>query len=195
LNRAQKKTDEIGSNMALGATIYVFDIRLADADRNVYESLSLRVARHPSESEEYLLTRVLAYCLEYTEGIAFSSGGLSSPDEPALTIRDLTGALKSWLEVGAPEAARLHKASKASPRVAVYVHKGIEALLARLQGERMHRAGAIELYAMDRDLLSALTAKLQRRMTFDLSIAERTIYITLGDETLTGDVQLHRIAG
>src|SRR5215510_8366199 len=108
--------------MALGATIYVFDIRLANSDRNVYETLSIRVARHPSESEEYLLTRVLAYCFEYTEGIAFSSGGLSNPDEPALAVRDLTGALKSWIEIGAPEAARLHKASKASPRVAVYVH-------------------------------------------------------------------------
>jgi uncharacterized protein YaeQ len=179
--------------MALGATIYVFDIRLADADRAVYETLSMRVARHPSESEEYLLARVLAYCLEYTEGISFSSGGLSSPDEPALAVRDLTGVLKSWIEIGAPEATRLHKASKATPRVAVYAHKDIELLMAKLQGERMHRADAIELYELDRQLLSALTAKLQRRMSFDLSIAERTLYITLGDETLTGDVKQHRI--
>jgi uncharacterized protein YaeQ len=181
--------------MALGATVYVFDIRVADADRNIYETVSLRVARHPSESEEYLLTRVLAYCLEFTEGIAFSSGGLSNPDEPALAIRDLTGVLKSWIEIGAPEAARLHKASKASPRVAVYAHKDIDALLSKLQGERMHRAEAIELYAMDRELLGALAAKLQRRMAFDLSIAERTLYITWGDETLTGDVKQHRIGG
>jgi uncharacterized protein YaeQ len=179
--------------MALGATIYVFDIRLADADRNLYETLSFRVARHPSESEEYLLTRVLAYCLEFGEGLAFSSGGISSPDEPALAIRDLTGVLKSWIDIGSPEAARLHKASKATPRVAVYAHKDIDQLLARLQGEHIHRADAIELYAMDRELLTALAAKLQRRMTFDLSIAERTLYVTLGDETLTGDVRPHRI--
>jgi uncharacterized protein YaeQ len=68
-------------------------------------------------------------------------------------------------------------------------------LLSRLQGERMHRADTIELYAMDRDLLSALAARLQRRMTFDLSIAERTLYITLGDDTLTGEVKRHRIGG
>ena len=74
--------------MALTATIYNIDIDLADADRQVYETLALRVARHPSESEAYLLTRVLAYALEYTEGIAFSRG-LSEPDEPAITIRDL----------------------------------------------------------------------------------------------------------
>jgi len=62
--------------VSIGATLYTFDIDLADADRAVYESLALRVARHPSESEEYLVTRVLAYALELTEGIAFSAGGL-----------------------------------------------------------------------------------------------------------------------
>lgn len=179
--------------MALGATIYVFDIRLADADRNVYETLSFRVARHPSESEEYLLTRVLAYCMEFGEGLAFSSGGLSNPDEPPLAVRDLTGVLKSWIEVGSPEAPRLHKASKATPRVAVYAHKDIDQLLAKLQGEHIHRADAIEFYAMDREFLTALGAKLQRRMEFDLSIAERTLYVTLADQTLTGDVKPHRM--
>ena len=65
--------------MALSATIYVFDVELADSDRNIYQTLELRVARHPSETGEYLLARLLAYCLEYTEGIAFSKG-LSDPD-------------------------------------------------------------------------------------------------------------------
>jgi uncharacterized protein YaeQ len=75
----------------------------------------------------------------------------------------------------------------------VYAHKDIDLLLAKLQGEHIHRADAIELYAMDREILSALAAKLQRRMTFDLSIAEHTLYITLANETLTGDVRSHRI--
>jgi uncharacterized protein YaeQ len=174
--------------MALGATIYVFEIRLADADRNIYETLALRVARHPSESEEYLLTRVLAYCLEYTEGIAFSSGGLSSPDEPALSVRDLTGVLQSWIEIGAPEAARLHKASKAAPRVAVYAHKDIDLFLAKLQGERIHRVERMEIFAMDRGLLAALVAKLERRMQWDLSVAEKNLYITIGADTISGIV-------
>lgn len=172
--------------MARGATIYVFDIRLADADRNVYETLSLRIAQHPSETEEYLLTRVLAYCLEYTEGIAFSSGGLSNPDEPAISVRDLTGALQTWIEVGAPDAARLHKASKAAQRVAVYAHKQVGLLLAKLNGERIHRGDAIAIYAMDPDLLSALVARLARRMQFDLSVSEGELYITIGADTLSG---------
>jgi uncharacterized protein YaeQ len=193
LRRFLNRHSTPNSTMALGATIYVFDIQLADADRSVYETLSLRVARHPSESEEYLLTRVLAYCLEYAEGIAFSNGGLSAPDEPALAIRDLTGALQSWIEIGAPEAVRLHKASKAAPRVAVYAHKDIDALLAKLQGERIHRSERIEIFAMDRDLIAAFSAKLERRMELNLSVSERNLYLTLGDETLTGVVTQHVI--
>ena len=102
--------------MAQGATLYNFDIELADTDRGVYESLALRVARHPSESEEYLVSRVLAYLLEHAEGIEFSRG-VSSPDEPAIVIRDRTGVMTTWIDIGMPDAARLHKASKAARRV------------------------------------------------------------------------------
>jgi uncharacterized protein YaeQ len=175
--------------MALTATVYTFDIELAHADRGVYETLALRVARHPSESEEYLVTRVLAYCLEHAEGIAFSSGGLSDPDEPALAVRDLTGAIRSWIEVGAPDAARVHKASKAASRVAVYTHKDADNLLAQWSGERIHRASEVELYAIDRALLNALVAKLERRMTLAVSVTGGHVYVTLGATVLDGAVE------
>ncbi len=174
--------------MALTATIYNFDIDLADSDRGVYETLALRVAQHPSESDDYLLTRVIAYAMEYTDGIEFSAGGLSNPDEPAITVRDLTGALRSWIEVGMPDADRLHRASKASPRVAVYAHREPSQFLARLAGERIHRADAIELYTVDPALLNALVSRLQRRMNFSLSITDRELFIALGSENLTGAV-------
>jgi uncharacterized protein YaeQ len=174
--------------MALTATIYVFTIRLADADRGIYETLSLRVAQHPSETAEYMLTRVLAYCLEYAEGLAFSRG-LSDVDEPALSIRDLTGVLQAWIEVGTPEAARLHKASKAAPRVAVYVHRDADGWLARLQGERIHRAADIAVHVMDRELNAGLARRLARRMDWDLSIVEGTLYLALGDTILCGNVE------
>ena len=89
----------VNSVVALTATIYVFTVRLADADRGVYETLNLRLARHPSETAEYLLTRLLAYCLEFAEGISFSRG-LSEPDEPAIAVRDLTGVLQTWIDIG-----------------------------------------------------------------------------------------------
>jgi uncharacterized protein YaeQ len=172
--------------------MHVFEVRLADADRGVYETLNLRLARHPSETAEYLMTRLLAYCLEYTEGIAFSKG-LSDPDEPAISVRDLTGALRSWIEIGAPEASRLHKAAKAAPDVAVYVHRDVEQLLARLAGERIHRAGSLRIRAVDRELLAALVARLDRRMDFDLAVSDQTLYVSLAQETLTGVVEERRL--
>ena len=180
--------------VATGATVYNIDIDLADADRQVYESISLRVARHPSESAEYLLTRVLAYALEFTEGLAFSTGGLSEPDEPALSVRDLTGALRAWIEIGTPDAARLHKASKAAPRVVVYTHKDVERLAGRLAGERIHRAEDLELYAIEPALIASLVSRLDRRMTFALSVSERELFVSIGAETLTGRVTRRPIA-
>ncbi|HEV7715764.1 MAG TPA: YaeQ family protein [Steroidobacteraceae bacterium] len=170
--------------MALGATIHVFDIALADSDRGVYESLELRVARHPSEAADYLLTRVLAYCLEYGEGIAFSNG-LSNPDEPAIAIRDLTGALQVWIDIGAPEASRLHRASKAAPRVAIYTHKDADQLVSRLVREKIHRVEALELYAVDREWLAVLAERLTRRMAFTLTVSEQHVYLSLGEETFS----------
>jgi uncharacterized protein YaeQ len=174
--------------MALSSTVYTLDIDLADSDRGVYETLSLRLARHPSESDDYLVARTLAYCLEYTEGIAFSRGGLSDPDEPPIAVRDLTGALQAWIDIGTPDAARLHKACKLAPRVAVYIHKEPTQFLRNLSGERIHRASALELYALDRQLVSALAARLERRMAFAVSINEREIYLSIADATLTGTV-------
>jgi uncharacterized protein YaeQ len=174
--------------VALTATIHHFTVRLSDVDRGVYQTLELKAARHPSESEEYLVTRVLAYCLEYAEGIAFSRG-LSQPDEPAIAVRDLTGTLRTWIEVGSPDAARLHKAAKAAPRVAVYTHKDPAQLLRALDGERIPRAEEIELYALGRELVAALVKRLQRRNQLDLSVSERHLYVTIGGETLSGEVE------
>lgn len=179
--------------MALTATIYNIDIDLADGDRQVYETLALRVARHPSESEAYLLTRVLAYALEYREGIAFSRG-LSEPDEPAISVRDLTGALRAWVEVGTPDAERLHRAAKAADRVVVYTHKDPAQFVRQLAGERIHRIEALELYSIDRTLITALAERLDRRMAFSLSITDRDLYISIGSDTLTGGVTRHTIA-
>src|SRR5271157_4437137 len=108
--------------MALTATMHHFHVTLSDVDRGVYETLDLRVARHPSESRRYLTTRTLAYCLSYEPGIVFSRGGLSSADEPPIEVRDPTGILLAWIDVGFPSAERLHKATKAARRVARYTH-------------------------------------------------------------------------
>jgi uncharacterized protein YaeQ len=178
--------------MALTATIFNFDIDLSDTDRNVYETLALRVAQHPSESDEYLIARVLAYLLEYTEGIAFSRG-VSEPEEPAIFVRDLTGAIVTWIDIGTPDATRLHRASKTGARVAVYCHKEGAQWLKGLAAADMHRASAIELYALDRNLIAALVARLDRRMAFGVSISDRELYVSIGSDNLSGAVTTLRI--
>jgi len=132
---------------------------------------------------------VLAYALEYTDGIAFSTGGLSDPDEPAITVRDMTGAIRSWIEIGNPDAPRLHRASKAAPRVAVYTSKDIDRLVEHLAGARIHRAQDLELYAIDRTLVAALAARLDRRMAFALAVSDRELFVSLESETLSGHVR------
>jgi uncharacterized protein YaeQ len=179
--------------VALGSTVYNFDIDLADSDRSVYESLSLRVARHPSESEEYLVARVLAYGMEYTDGIEFSRG-LCDPDDPAIAVRDLTGAFQAWIDIGTPDAARLHKASKLAPRVAVYTHKDVAQFLRNLRGGKIHNRAAVEIHAIDRSLIGRVAARLERRMAFSLSIHDREVYVSIGADTVSGAVVRHPIA-
>ncbi len=173
--------------MALGATIHHFDVALSDADRGVYEALEFKAARHPSETAEALVARVLAYCLEFTEGIAFSRG-LADPDEPMIAVRDLTGALQTWIEVGAPDAARLHKAGKAAQRVAVYTGRP-DRVRQILAGEKIHRADALELFAIDRGLLDGLVKRLERRMKLDLSVTGGHVFVSLGSESVDGAVE------
>jgi uncharacterized protein YaeQ len=175
--------------MALGATIYHFDVQLSNVDRHVYETLAIKAARHPSESDEFLVTRVLAYCLEYTEGIAFSKGGLSDPDDPAIAVRDLTGALKTWIDIGLPDAARLHKASKAAPRVAVYTHRDPALILKQVESDRIHRAEALEIHAFERDFIGALARRLERRNRWDLSLTGGTLYASIGGTTLESELR------
>lgn len=171
--------------MALSSTVFIFDIDLSDTDRHVYETLSLRIARHPSESDEFLIARLLAYCLEYTEGIEFSRG-LSAADDPPIAVRDLTGVMRAWIDVGTPSVDRLHRASKAAPRVAVYVHKEHRQWLAELERAKIHRAETIDVRAFDREMIAQMVSRLERRMAFPVTVADGEVFIALADGTVSG---------
>jgi len=168
--------------MALSATVYHFQIELSDVDRGVYESLDLRVARHPSESTPYLLTRVIAYALLFEEGIAFSKG-LSTTEEPALWVKDLQGNLRVWVEVGTPSAERLHKASKASPRLVVFTQHDPRLLLREAQTRPIYKAADIEVYALDPAFLEQVGALTERNARWTLLRNEGQLYLTVGTET------------
>lgn len=176
--------------MALTATMHHFQITLSDVDRGVYESLDLRVARHPSETMRYLLTRTLAYCLCYEEGIAFSKGGLSSAEEAPVSVRDATGVLRAWIDVGAPSAERLHKASKAAERVALFTHVELPLLLREASTRPIHRVEQIEVQRLEPELLDALAVRLEREKNskFELVRTDGQLYVTLGAESLNGTI-------
>lgn len=166
--------------MARGATIFQFEIELSDVDRGVYEALSFSAAQHPSESPAYMVARVIAYALEYREGLAFTSG-LSSGDEPAMWVRDMTGQLFDWIEVGTPDGPRLHKASKAARRVAVYCHKEPTPWLRGLARERVHASEDVALFALPPRGIDALADRLGRRNAWSISRIDGALYIDVGD--------------
>jgi len=103
-------------------------------------------------------------------------------------VRDLTGAIQVWIDIGAPDAARVHRAGKAAPRVAVYTHRETDQLIRQWSGERIHRVDELELYRVDRDLLTGFVAALERRMSFALSVTDRHVYVSIGDKTIEGRV-------
>jgi uncharacterized protein YaeQ len=160
-------------------TVLRFEIALSDSDRGVYADLDLRVARHPSESASFMVVRVLAYCLEHADGIAFSKGGVSAVDEPAISIVDPTGRRLTWIEVGAPSAERLHRASKATERVALYTDRRLETLRTSLGRERIHRADAILATSFPRAFLGALEATLDRTNRWSVARSDDHIYVTV----------------
>lgn len=179
--------------MALTATMYHLEIALSDVDRGVYEALDLRLARHPSESLRYLLTRTFAYCLSYEDGIAFSKGGLSSAEEAPITVRDPTGLLLAWIDVGAPSAERLHKASKAARRVALFSAAELGPLERELRTRTIHRMADIAVWRLEPAFLDALEPKLERNTQLELVRTEGQLYVTVGGKVLEGTLRESRL--
>ena len=174
--------------MALPATLRRFEIALADSDRGIYEQLDWRVAQHPSESERYLVARVIARVLEHAEGLEFSKGGVSDDDEPALVQRDLRGDLVAWIEIGSPSPDRLHKASKLAPRVVVYAWKLVPELVEAIRARGVHRADELVLRALPVDLLDGVAKTLDRINRWDLAVTGGTLYLTIGGALFEGVV-------
>lgn len=178
--------------MAAGAVIHTFDVQIADVDRGVYDDVSLRMARHPSETDAFMVTRLLAYCLEYTEGIGFTEG-VSATDEPAVLVRDATGATTAWIEVGAPDADRLHRGSKLADRTLVYSHRDPAKLLPLWAGKKIHRADEIVLRTFDPGFVDAAASAIERRNTVTLSVTEGQLYLDVNGTSLTSALHEHSL--
>lgn len=168
--------------MAIQATMRRFEINLANADKEIYETIDLRVAQHPSESARYLVTRVLARTLEHAEGLEFAKGGVSDDTEPAMVQRNLRGELQAWFEVGSPTPDRLHKATKAAKRVVVYTWKSAAALREAIAERGVHKGEAIEIVELSPELLDGVAATLDRNNKWDISVTGGVIYLTINDQ-------------
>ncbi|MCC2657595.1 MAG: hypothetical protein K0Q76_2703 [Panacagrimonas sp.] len=180
--------------MALSATLHRFTIQLANMDRNIFADFELRVARQPSETAEFMLLRVLAYCLEHEDGIALTEG-VAAVDEPAVLVRDLTGRITAWIEVGAPDAERLHRGSKLAGRAALYTNRQIEPLLAQYAGARIHRAAELPVHALDRAFVAQAAQRLQRHSKLSVTFTEGQLYLDIDGDPLSTTVVTRPVGG
>lgn len=178
--------------MALPSTLRRFEVELADVDRGVYETLDLRVAQHPSEESVRLVVRVLARGLLHEEGLEFGKG-LSTTEEPALWVKSLESGKGGpnallWVDVGAPAAERLHRASKHAERVAVVTDRD-DAQLKRLwRGQKIHDKDRIEVIRLPLELVTALAERIERQVHWVVSINDGHMHVTTGNETFEGEV-------
>lgn len=181
--------------MALSATVYHFEIELSDVDRATYAALDLRLARHPSESTRYLLTRTLAYCLSYEDGIAFSKGGLSASDEPPVAIWDPTGVMTAWIDVGAPSAKRLHKATKSAARVALFSAVPLPTLIAEASSAPVFRVDEVEVWPLDATFIERVADALDRKQALGITRSDGALYVTVAGQTYETSLTLARLSG
>lgn len=176
-----------------GTFLYRFRIDLSDVGRSVYEQLDFRLAQHPSESLEFLLTRCLAYCLSVEPGLAFSAGGLSDPDTPCLSSDDPRGGKSLWIEIGNPSARRLHKAAKASKRVKVYTYKNPGSLLDEIREGDVFQAEKIEVFSFAPEFLERLEALLERDNEWTLVVDQGSLMLSADGWSETGELRRHSL--
>jgi len=178
--------------VALTATVRRYEIVLSDSDRGVYETLELRVAQHPSESDRYLAARVLARCLEHDEGLDFTRG-LEADDEPALWNKDLDGTLRTWIEVGAPSTERLHRAAKKAA-VVIYAFKQPRKILEDGVAASAHGVAGWRVVELEPAFLDRIAERTDKVNRWELAVAGGALYLTIGGKLLESSVTPHTAA-
>jgi uncharacterized protein YaeQ len=177
--------------MANTSTLYRFHIDLSDIDRGIYEELDFRVAMHPSETAQYLVTRVLAYSLNKQDGLDFTPGGLSDTDAPCLKVDDPRGGVALWIEVGSPSMRKLHKAAKASRAVKVYTYKDPRHLMAEIEAAKVYHADEIEIYSLAPAFLDQLGKTLERDNEWSVIHTDGAITVNVGTQSEQGELVRH----
>jgi uncharacterized protein YaeQ len=169
--------------MAIKATIYKADLSIADMDRNYYQEHALTIARHPSETDERVMIRLLAFALHADPALVFGKD-LFDVDEPALWLKDLTGAIDLWIEVGQPDERRLMKASGQAERVVVYSYSATSHIWFKQLASKIERARKISIVNIPAETSAALEKLVQRGMQLQCTIQDGQVWITDGNETV-----------
>ncbi len=170
--------------MALKSTIFKAELQVSDLDRNHFATHSLTIARHPSETDERMMVRLLAFALNADEALEFGRG-LSSEGEPDLVKRDLTGAIELWIDVGLPDERELRKAAGRAREVKMYLYGGRSAALWWAQNEAaLQRLQNLTVVELPPAITEAITPLAQRSMRIDCTIQDAQLWFAAGGETL-----------
>ncbi|MBD8544009.1 YaeQ family protein [Oxalobacteraceae sp. CFBP 8761] len=169
--------------MAIKATIYKADLSIADMDRNYYQEHSLTIARHPSETDERVMIRVLAYALHADPGLAFTKD-LFDVDEPALWLKDLTGAIDLWIEVGQPDEKRLLKAAGRAEKVIVYSYSATSSIWFKGIANKIERAKNVSVINIPAEISAQLEKMASRSMALQCTIQDGQVWLTDGTDTV-----------
>jgi uncharacterized protein YaeQ len=175
--------------MALPSTIYKAAIQLSNVDRGVYETLQATVAQHPSETEERLVARLLAYGIFYEPELTFTKG-ISASDEPDFWVKGPDGRVRLWVEVGLPESDRIIKASRHSERVALLACGRTLPVWEQQHLPRLTGIANLTVVSIDQPFITRLMARLERSITWSVTITEGILYLTIGTETYETVIQV-----
>lgn len=175
--------------MALPSTIHKATIQLSDIDRGCYETLGATVARHPSETEERLVARLLAFAIFYEDDLTFTKG-LCATDEPDIWVRGGDDRVRLWVEVGLPDGERIVKASRHSERVALLACGRMLPTWEQQHLPKLANIPNLAVIAIDQPFLASLVQRLERSVSWSITITEGVCYLTIGDETLETALQV-----
>jgi len=170
--------------VALKPTIYKLRIALSDLERNYYDTLSLTVALHPSETPERMMARVLALCINAQDGLVFTKG-LSEIDEPDAWVRSMDDNTLLWIEVGEPAPERIKKAVRQAEQVKVYsFNTKSDVWWKQVEAKFVHLDASV--YRFDYQQISDLAGIMERTMDMSVTITGESAYVTSGQ----GEVEL-----
>lgn len=178
--------------MALPSTIYRVNIQLSDVDRGVYDSLQATVARHPSETEERLVARLLAYALFFEPELAFTKG-VGAGDEPDLWLKGGDDRVLLWVEVGLPEPERLIKASRHAERVAAIVCGRALPAWEQQHLKKLDGVSNLTVLRFDQPFINNLASRLDRSITWSVTVNDGNLYINVGADSF--ETVLHELTG